>query len=458
MQNGIHKTIEELESILLSAILNSDKESETIFLTLTPSDFSVYNNKQIFAASIELRKEQKHFETLSLISFIDSNKDFQFDDYANYIMIISNKYTYDQGIKSYVEIIQNSSIIRRLKAFGKELQNVNMDVINSGEILWNLEKEFLNITNSRTSKNIENIANILLQFQQKIEITKGKSGLTGTPSGFYNLDKITNGFQPEDLIILAARPGIGKTAICLNFLLNSAKDLLSYNSQKTPDEKQRIVLMFSMEMGNLQLCERMLSMESSVDISVIKRGKWDSMQELSITQAISSLNSYPIYIDDSSSLSIMDIQSKLKQISNNKEVKLIIIDYLQLLKSDHAKNAQVNRQQEVSNISRTLKSLARQYKVPIIAISQLSRKIEERRSENKRPILSDLRESGAIEQDADIVSFLSYKEDNELEKSSTNWKDSVVVEYIIAKHRNGSTAIIDLLFEKPIGKYMEIFK
>ncbi len=454
-----NKTIEELELILLSCILNSSKDSENIFLMLSPFDFVLMKNRQVFSAAYELRKETKNFDHLSVISFIDSNEDFKFNDYNNYILQIYNKYVFDPGIKSYIEIIKNASIVRKLKSFGNELQNMNMDITNSSEVLWNLEKQFLDITNSKVSKDVESLSNIIQEYQKKIEFLNHREDtLTGTTSGYTSLDKITNGFQPEDLIILAARPGIGKTAISLNFLLNSAKDLMPFNIQREENEKEKIVLMFSMEMGNLQLCERLVSIESGVDISITKRGSWDSMQWLSISESISKLSGYPLYIDDSSNLSIMDIQSKLKQISSNKDIKLIVIDYLQLLKGTSSKGLQVNRQQEVANISRTLKSIARQYKVPIIAISQLSRKIEERKAENKRPILSDLRESGAIEQDADIVSFLSYKESEGLEKNSENFRDGVVVEYIIAKHRNGSTDIIDLFFDKSVGKYMEISK
>lgn len=318
-------------------------------------------------------------------------------------------------------------------------------------------KRFLDITNSNKTKDVETLSEIMIEYHKKLESMKGRiETLTGTTSGYYELDKITNGFQPEDLIILAARPGIGKTAIALNFLLNAAKEFAEWNLKKDHTEKEKMVLMFSMEMGNNQISERLVSIQSGVDISVNKRGNWNETQWLSNIDAISSLSAYPIYIDDSSNLSIIDIQSKLKQLSINKEVKLIVIDYLQLLKGPNTKSQQVNRQQEVASISRTLKSIARQYNVPIIAISQLSRKIEERKGEYRRPILSDLRESGAIEQDADIVSFLNYKVEEDAYNKSDKKNSDVVVEYIIAKHRNGATDSVDLLFKKSIGKYIPI--
>ena len=451
------KTNEELEAILISCLLNKHKNSEDIFLLLSPSDFGSDNNRLIFAAANELRKESKITDAVTLISYIDSNSSFQFNDYNNYIKLLSTKYNYDPNVKAYIEIVKNNSIIRQLKSFGNSLSEINMDVTNNGEILWDLEKRFLDITNSNKTKDVETLSEIMIEYHKKLESMKGRiETLTGTTSGYYELDKITNGFQPEDLIILAARPGIGKTAIALNFLLNAAKEFAEWNLKKDHTEKEKMVLMFSMEMGNNQISERLVSIQSGVDISVNKRGNWNETQWLSNIDAISSLSAYPIYIDDSSNLSIIDIQSKLKQLSINKEVKLIVIDYLQLLKGPNTKSQQVNRQQEVASISRTLKSIARQYNVPIIAISQLSRKIEERKGEYRRPILSALRESGAIEQDADIVSFLNYKVEEDVYNKSDKKNSDVVVEYIIAKHRNGATDSVDLLFKKSIGKYIPI--
>ncbi|MGL5591554.1 MAG: replicative DNA helicase [Mycoplasmoidaceae bacterium] len=449
------KTNDELESILISCLLNNHKNSEDIFLLLSPSDFGSENNRIIFAAANELRKESKISDTVSLISYIDSNQTFQFDNYNNYIKNLSAKYSYEPNIKAYIEIVKNNSIIRQLKNFGKFLSEINMDVTNSGEILWDLEKRFLDITNSMKTKDVETLSEIMVQYHNKLESLKDRvETLTGTTSGYPKIDKITNGFQPGDLIILAARPGIGKTAIALNFLLNAAKELMEINLKKDHTEKEKIVLMFSMEMGNLQISERLVSIQSGVDITVNRRGEWKGSEWLSVSDTISTLSGYPIYIDDSSSLSIIDIQSKLKQLSNNKEIKLIVVDYLQLLKGPGSKVQQINRQQEIASISRTLKSIARQYEVPIIAIAQLSRKIEERKGEHRRPILSDIRESGAIEQDADIVSFLNYLDEESITKNTENKNNDVMVEYIIAKHRNGATGSVDLLFKKSIGKFI----
>ena len=444
----------EIEKSIISAVLNNHKEINDIFLSLLTIDFDNPNNRLIYASILKLKDEGKIIDSLSVISYIKNNQDYIFNNYEEYILELSSMYNYENSLKGYIEILKIASISRQLKEFGKSLQDISLDSINWKDEIWKLEKNFMEITNSRNAKEVESMEEIVFNYQQKLEQLKNRSEeLTGCPSGYSNIDKITNGFQPGDLIILAARPGIGKTAISLNFMLNAAKEYLVFNKTKQPNEKEKVLLMFSMEMGNNQICERLVSIDSTVDISITKRGTWDALQWNSIQDSIARLSSFPIYVDDSSGLSILDLQTKVKQLSSTKDIKLIVVDYLQLLKGPKGAS-NVNRQQEVANISRTLKSIARQYNVPVIAIAQLSRKIEERRGEAKRPILSDLRESGAIEQDADIVAFLNYKDAEGYDNSTLG--SSVMVEYIIQKHRNGSTGIVELLFDKSTGRYLEV--
>ncbi len=450
----LDEDIEMIEKNILSSILNNHKETDDIFLSLIPLDFSSPKNRLMYSASSKLRNEGKMINNFSLITFIKNNNQYQFDGYEDYINEIYALYDFNSNVKGYIEILKIYSISCQLKSFGKKIQEIKLDVTNWKDIVWELEKEFMEITNSRSGRDIEDLSTIMADYQNKLNLLKDRSDeLTGTTSGYPSIDKITNGFQPGDLIILAARPGIGKTAISLNFLLNSAKEFAEFNRTKQPNEKEKIVLMFSMEMGSNQLCERLVSIDSAVDITITKRGQWDSIQWNSVSNSISRLSTYPIYVDDSSGLSIFDLQSKVKQLSATKDIKLIVVDYLQLLKAAKS-SANQNRQQEVATISRTLKAIARQFEVPVISIAQLSRKIEERKGESKRPILSDLRESGAIEQDADIVTFLNYADNDSYENSGAN--GIVMVEYIISKHRNGSTGIVNLAFDKRIGKYMEV--
>lgn len=446
--------VEIIERNILSSILNNHKDIDDIFMSLMPVDFTSPNNRLMYSASIKLRNEGKMINNFSLISFIKSNNQYHFDGYEEYINEIYALYDFNSNVKGYIEILKVYSISTQLKTFGKKIQDVKLDVTNWKDIIWNLEKEFMEITNAGSGRDVEDMSSIMAEYQAKLKLLKNRSDdLTGTTSGYKNIDKITNGFQPGDLIILAARPGIGKTAISLNFLLNSAKEFAEFNRTKQQSEKEKIVLMFSMEMGSSQLCERLVSIDSNVDITITKRGQWDSIQWDSVSNSISRLSTFPIYVDDSSGLSIFDLQSKVKQLSATKDIKLIVVDYLQLLKATQSGSSQ-NRQQEVATISRTLKAIARQFNVPVISIAQLSRKIEERKGESKRPILSDLRESGAIEQDADIVTFLNYADVDGYENSNSN--GTVMVEYIISKHRNGSTGIVNLAFDKRIGKYMEV--
>ncbi len=290
---------------------------------------------------------------------------------------------------------------------------------------------------------------IAQQYHDKLVTIRSNRGtLTGTASGYHSIDKFTNGFQNGDLIILAARPSIGKTALALNMILNAAKECRG-------DE---CVVMFSLEMGAEQLYQRLVSCESGIPSTTLRDGSWNENDEYVIYQAIQNIARLPIYVDDSSNISIMEIQSKLKQLqSNKKKIKLIIVDYLQLVQG--STKAGTNRQQEVSQISRFLKSIARDIDSPLIAIAQLSRKIEERKGSDKKPMLSDLRESGAIEQDADLVTFLNYERDEVDNDKSTDktktYLQNVLVDFIIAKHRNGATGEVQLFFDKTIGKYTD---
>lgn len=444
----------EMENIVISCILNNHPDIEEIFLQLSADDFFAFENRKIFEITNIFRKEGKIIDYLSVLDFIRSNKDFQFLNFENYLNQIDALYTYQQDIFQYLESIKNLSIKRKLFEFSKTLSSTDLDLFSTNEKLWDLEKKFLDITSNKKNKEIESMANILKEFQSKLDTMMNNSGkMTGTTSGYESLDKITNGFQPGDLIILAARPGIGKTALSLNFMVNAAKKFAEENMNKSPNEKDKVVLMFSMEMGCEQICQRILSIDSGVELNVNKHKVWTDVEKTALAASITELASYPIYVDDSSDLSIMDIQSKIKQMSNDKEIKLVVIDYLQLLKVS-SKNTSLNRQQEVSEISRTLKKIARQFMIPIISIAQLSRKVEERKGDSKRPILSDLRESGSIEQDADMVCFLSYAE-KEGDDNSHKIENGVMVEFIIAKNRNGPTTIVDFSFAKPISKYFD---
>ncbi len=462
MNKNIEKELDsiiEMEKIVLSALLNKSSNTDEVFLQLSLDDFNHTFNRILFGIAIKFREDGRTLDYLSLINYLNENKQEQFEDYNSYISSIDAKYVGNENVKQYIESIKNYSIKKQLEEFSKEINDTDFDVLSAQEKLWNLEKKFLDITSNKKAKELESLEDILRSYQSRLDILLNKSHeMSGTPSGYSSLDKITNGFQPGDLIILAARPGIGKTALSINFLVNSAKIYAEENETLTKGEKPKAVMMFSMEMGNEQICQRILSAESGIELNVNKYKVWSDIEKTALSSSITNLINYPIYIDDSSDLSIMDIQSKIKQMSSEKEIRLVVIDYLQLLKVSKNKQNNMNRQQEVAEISRTLKKIARQFRVPIIAIAQLSRKVEERKGDSKRPILSDLRESGSIEQDADMVCFLNYAEPKEGEEKSNNFGSNVMVEFIIAKNRNGETTIVDLTFMKQISKYFELKK
>lgn len=447
-------SVVEAEKTILSIVINKGKDYDEVFLSLKAEDFYDYKCRIIFVTLEKFREDGKDIDLTTLMDYVEQNKECQFDGYKEFILNIDLKYSHQQNTRQILDIIQNASIKRQINEFAKTLQSTNLDVITAKEKLWTLEKDFLNITNNKKGKEIESLSKILIEYQKKIDqLMNLEDSLTGISSGFDSIDKLTNGFHGGDLIILAARPGVGKTTLAINFLINAAKKLQKINVNRNENEKEQIVLMFSMEMGNVQVCQKIVSAVSYVDIGMNKKISLTDIQKKAVSDAVSKLSTYPLYVDDTSDLSIIDIQSKIKQLSTNKEIKLIVLDYLQLLKST-SKNAAMNRQQEVAFISRTLKSIARQFDVPIISIAQLSRKIEERKGDAKKPLLSDLRESGSIEQDADLVCFINPKEIGTSKEGDIQVNQSrIVVEFIIAKNRNGATGLAELVFDKPYSKY-----
>ncbi|BAC43996.1 replicative DNA helicase [Malacoplasma penetrans HF-2] len=454
----------EIEDIIISCVLNNDADIDEIFLHLSPKDFIKPENRIIFKIAIDFRENNEPIDFIAIADYIsnDSDLSIHFKDHKRYLLDLSSSHTYSKNLEQYIEIIKNSSIKRSINSFAEELKNTDLDLINANEKLWELEKEFSNIAGSKKGKQISSIQEIIEEFHKKLELIKEQSDdIQGVRTGYSNIDNLTNGFHNGDLVILAARPGIGKTTLAINFLLNIAKNLKFKNEENSKNEKKQkpqCVLMFSIEMGKDQICQRLLTNLSHINPM---RKDLNQTEELSIMVSSTELKKLPIYVDDSSDLTLLDMQSKIKQLSNTMEIKLIVLDYLQLLKLSDSNRRGFNRQQEVSEISRTLKKLARQFNVPIISIAQLSRRIEERKGgPNARPMLSDLRESGSIEQDADMVCFLSYIDDNPEEAEDdknleSQLKSKVHVEFILAKNRNGQTGICELIFDKTINTYFE---
>lgn len=472
MANFNEKSISSLERKVISDILNDPEVLDNITNKLEPQDFLNKELGIIFSAAQALNKEAKAVDPHTVINYLDSHDELQFDGYSEIIISLYNQFTTSIDVDDHVDLIKNASIKRKMDAFASKIVETKFDPTIFADQMFNMEQEFMAIAGSKKNIKLKRIGDVTASYQDKLNtiLDQDDGGYFGTTSGYADIDKITNGFQPGDLIILAARPGVGKTALALNFLLNAAEDIKK-KQVSDPTAKKDVVVMFSLEMGAEQLCQRLVSMHSLIDLSYRNIKNISTSEWHAFTDSITQINELPILIDDSSDISILDIQSQLKQISNNYNIKLVVVDYLQLLRGPKSTN-QMNRQQEVAFISRTLKAIARDPKIntPIIAIAQLSRAIEQRRGD--RPMLSDLRESGAIEQDADLVTFISYKNNNQEDFGDNQEnKDEVVknndyqignmnpiVEYSISKHRNGPTGIVELTFNKQFGKYLEIEK
>jgi replicative DNA helicase len=308
--------------------------------------------------------------------------------------------------------------------------------VDVGEMIDEAEKRILEITQAGSiSKGFTPIKDVLLNTFERIEfLFSNKGGVTGIPSGYPDLDKMTSGFQRSDLIILAARPAVGKTAFALNVAQN-----IAVRAGET-------VAIFSLEMGKEQLVQRMLCAEANIDAGKMRTGFLEEDDWPKLTMAVGTLSEAPIYIDDTPGITVHDIRAKCRRLKAEHGIGLILIDYLQLIQG---RGKGDNRQQEVSEISRTLKLIARELHVPVIALSQLSRSVEQR--QDKRPMMSDLRESGSIEQDADIVSFL-YRDDYYNPESERK----NIIEVIIAKQRSGPTGTVELVFLKNFNKFVSL--
>lgn len=458
MAKQVENYIVKCEKEVLTTIFNDPISVEECLTSLTQKDFLDDKNALIYGAIIEIYLGHlKAINKNTVTDYIANNSKWQFTNWQSYLDEIVSGFAYSDDLKANIELIKNASIKRQLDNFSQKVINTKIDYAQYDDQIAQLENEFLDITQSKHTNKLISMDEVASNYLDKInKLRQRKQDITGTPVGFKALDKVTNGFQPGDLIILAARPGVGKTAISLNFANNAAR----WIKENMTSEKDRVVI-FSLEMGKEQLCQRLVSINALVDSSSLRSGKMSDADWAKVQSTIDDLKTLPILIDDQA-VSVVDVQSKLKQLKSEYNIKLVIIDYLQLMKGPALKNVQVNRQQEVSTISRMIKLLARRIDAPILALAQLSRDIE-KRGENPTPKLSDLRESGSLEQDADIVMFLS-----SLEKSMADNADPAIkaagpkerptvipVELKIAKHRNGAQATFALSMNTKSGLFLE---
>lgn len=448
--------IVKCEQEVLTTIFNDPISIEECSVALTQKDFLDSKNALLYGAILEIHLGHlKQINKNTVTDYIANNPKWQFNDWQSYLEEITSGFAYEDDLKANIELVKNASVKRQLDNFSQKVINTKIDFAQYDNQIAALENEFLDITQSKHADKLTPIDEVATKYLDKVnKLRQRKQEITGTAVGFPALDKITNGFQPGDLIILAARPGVGKTAIALNFINNAAKEI---KLNKT-SEKDRVVI-FSLEMGKEQLCQRLVSLNAGVEASALRSGKMSDIDWERVQSTVETLKTLPILIDDEA-VSIVDIQAKLKQLKSEYNLKLVVIDYLQLMKGPAIKGAQANRQQEVSTISRMIKLLARRIQTPIIALAQLSRDVEKRKG---KPMLSDLRESGSLEQDADIVCFLHRQDDNLGDENSpikaAGPKDTPItigIELNIAKHRNGALKVIPLTMNTKYGVFYEM--
>ena len=428
-------------AVLGSMMLSKDAVYEGV-ARLTEEDFYLRDHKIIFNAIKNTHIRGLEVDIVTVVDQLMLDNKLQELSDANYIYTILEDTISPSTVEQYIRIVQDKTILRYLVNLCDSISsgwNKN-EIDDIGDYVSKVENDVLSITRSRNVGDFKSPGEVIEVIKEKLVNTDRRTGkLTGTPSGYTDLDKITNGFQPGDLIILAARPSMGKTALALNFAMNAS---IEHNYP---------VGIFSLEMPAEQLMQRMLSATSGVNSDKIRSFNLTDKEWPKIDIGVNKIAKSKIYIDDTAGAKIADIQSKAKKLkAKHDDLGLIVIDYLQLITTSTFSKSD-NRQQEVSEISRALKAMARDLKVPVIALSQLSRTVEKR--EDKRPMLSDLRESGAIEQDADLVMFIYRDDYYNQNKGEENQASTGVAQVSIAKHRNGATGGIELLFLKDVGLF-----
>ena len=436
----------DLEEAILGAIMLEKSAFDVVVEILKPECFYIEAHQKIYKAMQNLQIKNLPIDLLTVVEELKFNEELEFVGGAYAITKLTNVVVSSANIEAHSRIVLQKFIQRELiRISGEIIGEAYEESADVFDLLDEAESKLFKITNNHLRKNFDDIGNILIKTINRIdEMRNRQDEMTGVPTGFPSLDRLTYGWQATDLIILAARPSVGKTAFALNLARTAALH----------PTKPTAVGFFSLEMSSSQLVQRILSAESEIWLEKIARGKLEEheMKQL-YKKGIEKLSKAPIFIDDSAALNIFELRAKCRRLKSKHNIGIIIIDYLQLMSGSADRNS--NREQEISKISRDLKALAKELQVPIIALSQLSREVEKRKEGNKIPQLSDLRESGAIEQDADMVMFL-YRPDyydvttNEMGESN---KGETYVK--VAKHRNGSLETIKLKAELHIQRFIE---
>ena len=429
----------EAEQAVLGSMLTDKDAVISAIEVLKEDDFYRTDNKSIYEAIMNLYNRAEPIDLITVKAELESLGKFEQVGGLEYLASLPDKVPTTANAMKYIKIVEEKSTLRNLIKTANEIIELGYDPTEDvSDIMEGAEKKIFNIMQNNDKKSYSPIKDILVDsFTQLEELYNRKQHITGVPSGFTELDYKTAGFHGSDLVLIAARPAMGKSAFALNIATNAAV------RGNVP------VVIFSLEMSKEQMVNRILCSEAMVDSNKVRTGKLEEDDWTKLAGSIGPLSDAEIYIDDTPGISVMEIRAKCRKLKLEKNIGMVVIDYLQLVQGSNKRNG--SREQEISEISRSLKILAKELNVPVIALSQLSRAVEQR--PDHRPMLSDLRESGAIEQDADIVMFL-YRDDYYNQDSEK--KD--IAEVIIAKHRGGSLGTVDLLWLGSYTKFVNLEK
>ena len=431
----------DFEEAVLGALLIEPSCVDEAMEELTPSCFYDPKHKMIFEAMVSLVNEHVALDLLSVSQKLHERGQLEEIGGAVRLAALSQKIGAAAHVEYYIKILKQKTIQRDLITASFDIpKNSYDDSVDVDDLIDMSQSKIFAAIQNNVKKDVQEIGSVIKSAMEDVERMQSQSGLSGVPSGYPSIDKVTMGWQPSDLIILAARPSVGKTAFALNIARNAAVD------HNMP------VAIFSLEMPAIQLAKRLMTSESGLPADKIKGGtKLDAHEWEQLEYRLKALSKAPLYVDDTPGLPIMEFRTKVKRLVKSKGVRLVIVDYLQLMQGPAELRGM--REQEVAAISRTLKMTAKELNVPIIALSQLSRDAVKRAGSNGKPMLSDLRESGSIEQDADMVIFV-HRPDYLGLSETENGKETTQI--IIAKHRNGETCDIDMLFKSEQVRFVEL--
>jgi replicative DNA helicase len=426
----------EAEEAVLGALLIDPEAIFRVLPFLQVDDFYLQKHRWIYEAVISIHERHDPVDFLTLTTELEHQNHLDAAGGDAYISQLITAVPSAISVESYGRLVEQTAVRRRLLDAASDIARFAYDEkLPVDQVVDYSEKALFGVSQKRSTRDLQSIQEIVPRYYDHIEKLYANRGeLMGVPSGFRDLDKVLGGFQRSDLLILAARPGVGKTSLMLTFALHAA-------------EKRKVVALFSLEMSAEQLVQRLVSQVSGIDAQRLRLGQLKEEEWPAFAEAIGHLSELPIYIDDTPAISVLQLRTKCRRLASERGLDMIFVDYLQLMDSDFRSD---NRVQEVSYISRSLKGLAREVDVPLMTASQLSRAVEQR--QDKRPVLSDLRESGSLEQDADIVMFI-YRE----ELYNENTENPNVADIMIAKHRSGPTGTVQLYLNKRLTQFADVY-